>query len=147
MTPSRSTFTVGVASACSDAIAFSARYSWRNPIQAFSTTTTKMNDRFGDVAERGRQEPRRREQQHHGRGHLAEQDPPRPQLLPGLQLVRAVPSQTFRRLFSRQPARRLGAELGGDLLGVSGVDEHVCVVSDPTPLPRGLAEDDDVAKL
>ena len=33
---------MGVASACSDAIAFSARYSWRNPIQAFSTTTKKM---------------------------------------------------------------------------------------------------------
>ena len=42
VTPWRSTLTVGVASACNDAIAFSARYSWRNPIQAFSTTTKKM---------------------------------------------------------------------------------------------------------
>ena len=42
VTPWRITLLVGVASACSDAIAFSARYSWRNPIHALSTTTTKM---------------------------------------------------------------------------------------------------------
>ena len=40
--PSRTTRTVGVAIACSAAIAFSARYSWRKPIQAFSTTTTRI---------------------------------------------------------------------------------------------------------
>ncbi len=33
---------LGVAIACSEAIARSARYSWRNPIQAFSATTTRI---------------------------------------------------------------------------------------------------------
>lgn len=40
--PSRTTPTVGIVMACSEAIDLSARYSWRNPIHAFSTTTPTM---------------------------------------------------------------------------------------------------------
>ena len=40
--PSRRTEALGVAIACNEAMARSARYSWRNPIQAFSATTTRI---------------------------------------------------------------------------------------------------------
>ena len=40
--PSLRTEALGVAIACNEAMARSARYSWRNPIQAFSATTTRI---------------------------------------------------------------------------------------------------------